>query len=372
MNELLHGVVVVDKPVGPTSFAVVRQARRITGARKVGHGGTLDPRASGVLPICFGEATKLAQFLLDADKEYEATITFGVETDTYDGAGTVTARRPADHLERGDVQSALTGFLGEQSQVPPMYSALKRDGLPLYAYARAGKTLDRLPRTIRVHALELRGFTKQEGGSLPLAPPRTPPRSAWLSHAPLAPSIVGKPSDGGTILDGSSSGEQENEAQGFTPELVQEPGTAQALVLVRCSKGTYVRSLAHDLGRVLGTGAHLAELRRTRSGPFGLEHAISPEALATSPLPLISPAEALAHLTTVLVSEDVAAAIGRGQTVTWDRAGELLGQGRERLGDSIRILAPDGHLLAVAPWAGRESPIQTLRVFRSLDGSFAA
>jgi len=331
MNELLHGVVVVDKPVGPTSFAVVRQARRITGARKVGHGGTLDPRASGVLPICFGEATKLAQFLLDADKEYEATITFGVETDTYDGAGTVTARRPADHLERGDVQSALTGFLGEQSQVPPMYSALKRDGLPLYAYARAGKTLDRLPRTIRVHALELRGFIGQGGGSLAM-----------------------------------------NEAQGFIPELVREPGTAQARVLVRCSKGTYVRSLAHDLGRVLGTGAHLAELRRTRSGPFGLEHAISPEALATSPLPLISPAEALAHLTTVLVSEDVAAAIGRGQTVTWDRAGELLGQGRERLGDSIRILAPDGHLLAVAPWAGRESPIQTLRVFRSLDGSFAA
>lgn len=328
MNELLHGVVVVDKPVGPTSFAIVRQARRITGARKVGHGGTLDPRASGVLPICFGEATKLAQFLLDADKEYEATITLGVETDTHDGAGTVTARRPSDHLQRGDVQSALIGFLGEQLQVPPMYSALKRDGLPLYAYARAGKTLERLPRTIRVHALELRAFTNRGSDSLAL-----------------------------------------NEEQGLNPELVLEPGTAQARLFVRCSKGTYVRSLAHDLGRVLGTGAHLAELRRTRSGPFGLEHAISPEALAKSPLPLVSPAETLAHLATVVVSEDVAAALGRGQMVTWGRAGEPLGEGREQLGDSIRILAPDGHLLAVAPWTGRDNPIQTLRVFRALDGS---
>src|SRR5688572_20070065 len=119
MSRSVDGVVVVDKPVGPTSFAIVRAARRQTGVRKVGHGGTLDPLASGVLPICLGEATKLAQFLLDADKEYEATICFGVETDTYDADGTVTATAGAGHLSEGQVRDALAGFVGEQQQVPP-------------------------------------------------------------------------------------------------------------------------------------------------------------------------------------------------------------------------------------------------------------
>src|SRR5882672_7282717 len=128
------GVLVIDKPAGPTSFDIVRQVRRVLRTRRVGHGGTLDPMASGVLPICLGEATKLAQFLLDADKEYEATLCFGVETDTFDATGAVTARPSAAFLTVAAVESALEGFRGPIRQVPPRFSALKLRGRPLYDY----------------------------------------------------------------------------------------------------------------------------------------------------------------------------------------------------------------------------------------------
>lgn len=311
MNEPIHGVVVVDKPVGPTSFSIVRQARKATGARKVGHGGTLDPLASGVLPLCFGEATKLAQFLLDADKEYEAHIAFGAETDTYDADGAVTRRQPAQHLTAQDVRAALGGFLGAQSQVPPMYSALKRDGKPLYAYAREGEVLERTPRTIRIDALEMRAFASS-----------------------------------------SAAGES----------LAAENPSAH--VFIRCSKGTYVRSLAFDLGRALGTGAHLVGLRRVRSGPFGLDRAVAPESLRVGQtLPVISPADALAHLATLTVCEDVARTLVQGRIIRWENAGAVSGQAHD-LGSPIRILAPDGQLLAVAPRGAAADPIRTTRVFR--------
>ena len=337
MIDGIHGVVVVDKPVGPTSFDIVRQARRATGARKVGHGGTLDPLASGVLPLCFGEATKLAQFLLDADKEYEATISFGAETDTYDAAGAVTLRRPADHLDPSAVRGALAGFVGEQAQIPPMYSALKREGRPLYAYARAGETVDRPARQIFIHALELRAFVE----------------------APAADESAAIPADlAGVSGDGGGRG-------------------PLARVFIRCSKGTYVRSLAYDLGRALGTCAHLTALRRTRSGPFGLQGALRPESFGITPLPIVSPADALAHLTTVVVPEPIARAIIQGQAVTWEQAGfqfpTVKGvpdsrDGRE--GDEgsilVRILTPDGDLLAVAPrLGGATDRIATLRVFQT-------
>jgi tRNA pseudouridine55 synthase len=332
MTEPIHGVVVVDKPVGPTSFSIVRQARRATGARKVGHGGTLDPLASGVLPLCFGEATKLAQFLLDADKEYEATIRFGVETDTYDAGGAITAIRSAAHLDADALRAALAKFRGEQFQVPPMYSALKRNGRPLYAYAREGETIDREPRMIRIHALELRELTKAPAGIA-----STPGREG-ASDA-----------DGGPNADGPS-----------------------ARIFIRCSKGTYVRSLAQDLGRAVGTAAHLSALRRTRSGPFGLDRAVHPEALGSTPLPVVSPADALVHLTTLVVAEDVARAIVHGQIVTWGNAGapshngSPAGTGGPEL---VRILTPAGHLLAVAPEGGSADAIRTLRVFHTTDAN---
>ena len=154
------GVLVVDKPVGPTSFDIVRQVRRALGTRRAGHGGTLDPMASGVLPICLGEATKLAQFLLDADKEYEATLCFGVETDTFDATGTVTERRDAADLTAAARRAARwTRFAGPIRQVPPRYSALKLNGRPLYAYARAGEEVEPAPRTVVIHELELVSWT---------------------------------------------------------------------------------------------------------------------------------------------------------------------------------------------------------------------
>jgi tRNA pseudouridine55 synthase len=327
MTEPINGVIVIDKPVGPTSFAIVRQARRLTGARKVGHGGTLDPLASGVLPICFGEATKLAQFLLGADKEYQATISFGVETDTYDATGTITARRPAGQLSAEEVTRALAGFVGEQAQIPPMYSALKRSGRPLYSYARAGQTVDRAPRTVTIHALDLRAFAPATDGVAPLSATATASASATATAIP-----------------------------GEAPE---------ARITVRCSKGTYVRTLAHDLGRAVGTGAHLAALRRTRSGPFGLEHAVAPEALSLRPLPVVSLTDALSHLPRVEVSPDAALALARGKRISWAQATPL-GDGGDGSVDLIRVLAPSGDLLAVARRGetGQEL-IQTVRVFHA-------
>src|SRR4051812_31102979 len=197
----IDAVLVIDKPIGPTSFDVVRRVRRAVGARRVGHGGTLDPAASGVLPICLGEATKLAQFLLDADKQYDFSVCFGVETDTDDAAGAVTARSDASAIDEAAVRRALAPFRGAISQVPPIYSALKREGRPLYDYARAGEVVAIAPRAVVVHELEVTSFA----------------------------------------------------------------GPGAVALTMRCSKGTYVRALARDLGRALGAGAHVTALRRTRS-----------------------------------------------------------------------------------------------------------
>ncbi len=184
-GSIVDAVLVVDKPLGLTSFDVVRRVRRAAGARRVGHGGTLDPAATGVLPVCLGEATKLAQFLLDADKQYDFTVCFGVETDTDDAAGTVTARRDAGAVDEAAVRRALEPFRGPITQVPPNYSALKRAGRPLYDYARAGEPVEAAPRGVVVHELELTSFA----------------------------------------------------------------GPAAVALTMRCSKGTYVRALARDLGR---------------------------------------------------------------------------------------------------------------------------
>jgi len=297
------GVLVIDKPSGPTSFDVVRQVKRVLRVRRVGHGGTLDPLATGVLPICLGEATKLAQFLLDADKEYEATIGFGVETDTYDAMGTVTERRGAVGLTPAAVEGALAQFRGAIRQVPPRFSALKLRGRPLYEYARAGEEVDPAPRNVVVHELAVVGWS----------------------------------------------------------------GPETAVVRVRCSKGTYIRSLAFDLGRALGTGAHLTALRRTRSGPFGLDAASSLDEIATAPL--VPLPRALGHLPAVVASLAVARQLEQGQRVSWaaletrdpkvdpkGAAASLPIEGR------FQVLRPDGALLAVAELTA-DATLRTLRVF---------
>jgi tRNA pseudouridine55 synthase len=301
-------VLVVDKPVGPTSFAVVRRVRdllrRSHGRKaKIGHGGTLDPLASGVLPVCIGEATKLAPFLLGADKEYEAEVRFGVTTDTLDAAGQVLSEASVAGLDELTLRAALPRFRGAIEQVPPMYSALKRAGRPLYEYAREGVELPRAARSVIVYELEL---------------------VAW-----------------------------------------QPPATAH--LRVRCSKGTYVRSLAADLGAALGPGAHLAGLRRTVSGPFNLSQSIGlPEAEARvdrgEGLPLISLAEALAHLPAVTPPEPIAWAVGQGQRVPRATFGLPL----EASGDA-RVLRADGSLLAVVRL--EQEIVRPLRIFAASEAS---
>lgn len=199
----VHGILLLDKPAGMSSNQAVQRVRWLFQARKAGHTGTLDPFATGLLPICLGEASKTAAFMLDADKTYEARARLGVATDTGDIEGTAVREAPVPDLDAAAIDAALAGFLGSQAQVPPMYSALKHRGQPLYKLAREGKQVEREPRRVTIHALE---------------------RLAWNP-----------------------------------PDLAFR---------VRCSKGTYVRTLAEDIAAALGSCAHLRELRRTASGAF--------------------------------------------------------------------------------------------------------
>lgn len=298
----LDAVLVIDKPIGPTSFDVVRKVRRAAGVRRVGHGGTLDPAASGILPICLGEATKVSQFLLDADKEYEFAVCFGVETDTDDAAGTVIARRDAGTVAEADVRGALAPFRGAIAQVPPIYSALKRAGRPLYDYARAGETVEIAPRNVVVHELEMTSFA----------------------------------------------------------------GPAAVSFTMRCSKGTYVRAVARDLGRTLGVGAHVTALRRTRSGPFTLAEARPLDevlAVLTDPaadpgaLPLVEPAAALRHLEQRVVTDDVARDARMGRRIVLE-TGELAADRR------LCLLDGRGKLVAVTQ-PRPDRTLELLRVFHS-------
>ena len=161
---MVSGVLVVDKPAGPTSFEVVRRVRRALGADKAGHGGTLDPAATGVLVVCVGEAVKLQQFLANGDKAYQGTIAFGAATDTEDAEGAVIARGDPAALDEVALRAALAARVGEQEQVPPMYSAVRVGGRRLHEVARAGETVDRAPRRVRVHALELLALSPEAGG----------------------------------------------------------------------------------------------------------------------------------------------------------------------------------------------------------------
>jgi tRNA pseudouridine55 synthase len=204
----MNGVLVLDKPRAMSSAAAVEHVKRRLGAKRAGHGGTLDPIATGVLPICLDEATKLAGYMLADDKEYEADLVLGTETDTLDRTGTITATRPAEHITRDMIERVLAARTGEQDQLPPVFSAIKQDGVRMYHRARRGETIERTPRRIRIDRLEL--------------------------------------------LD-------------FTPPIVR--------IVIACSKGTYVRSVVADIGTDLGVGAHMTELRRTRSGTFTLAQA---------------------------------------------------------------------------------------------------
>jgi tRNA pseudouridine55 synthase len=283
----VDGVLVCDKPAGMTSHDVVTRVRRLAGQRRVGHGGTLDPPATGVLVLALGRATRLLPFLPTEPKRYLAEIAFGAETDTLDAAGEVTATADAGRVDETGLRAALAGFLGPQEQVPPMVSAIKVAGERLYAKARRGEQVERAPRPIVIHELELLDFT-----------PGTEPR---------------------------------------------------ATVAVTCSGGTYVRSLAADLGRALGTLAHLASLRRTAVGRFTeddahtLEELAAPGRLAPA---VLDPAAAMASTATRSLTPAEAAALATGRTL------EPTGHR-----DPVAAVGPDGRLVAVIQdSAGRARP----------------
>ena len=213
---IADGFLVVDKPPGVTSHDIVAVVRAVTGFQKVGHTGTLDPFATGVLPLALGGATRLISFLDESQKVYDANVVLGIQTDTGDPTGTTTAEAPVPTLRSSEVERVLARFVGDREQVPPRYSAVKVKGKPLYAYARAGKEVEVRARTIHIFGMELLGL-----------------------------------------------------------------GPATIRVRIRCSRGTYARVLAEEIGAELGTVAHLGELRREASGSFTLEQAVSMSRLGT-------------------------------------------------------------------------------------------
>ncbi|MCA1979564.1 MAG: tRNA pseudouridine(55) synthase TruB [Thiobacillus sp.] len=255
VRQRVDGVLLLNKPVGLSSNTALQKAKWLLAALKAGHTGTLDPFADGLLPLCFGEATKFSGYLLESDKRYRATLQLGITTSTGDPEGEVLVERPVNvHCE--EVAAVLPRFLGEIEQVPPMHSALKHQGRPLYEYARAGIDIERPPRKIRIATLDL----------VECAPPRV-------------------------VLD------------------------------VACSAGTYVRTLAQDIGETLGCGAHLTGLTRTAAGGFELVHAHTLDALeALSPdarrALLMPPDSLLAHLPAVQLDEPGASALRQGRSAT--------------------------------------------------------
>ncbi len=260
---MMDGILNINKPWGETSFSVVSMVKRLTGERRVGHAGTLDPAATGVLPVCFGQGTRVVEFLVEATKTYRAEIELGVTTDTQDAEGRVIRREDPSGISQGQLKSALTSFCGLIQQTPPMYSALKYHGKPLYELARAGITVERSSRPVKIHKLEL---------------------VDW--QPPVA-----------------------------TIEVV-------------CGKGTYIRSLADDLGQALGCGAYLKNLIRLKCGIFDIRDAVTVPQLEDAFRygywhRFIYPIDSvLLHWTAMVVSDDVGQNIKNGQPL-------VLGNGEE-------------------------------------------
>lgn len=285
----LDGVLLLNKSTGMTSNDALQQAKRLFFAQKAGHTGSLDPLATGVLPICFGEATKFSQYLLDADKRYSSTFRLGVKTETGDCDGEIVARCDSSHLDRSQVEDAIVPFRGEISQVPSMYSALKYQGKPLYKWAREGIEVPRDARDVTIFHYEVTGFRP-----------------------------------------------------GIEPEVDVE---------IHCSKGTYVRSLAEDLGEVLGVGAHVIRLHRRSAGPFDELKSISLEQLTDERgeqraeildyhlLPMDAPASQLPQ---IAITDDSGFYFSRGQAVMEMKVYRLAAEG-----DMVRVCLNNGDFLGV-------------------------
>lgn len=294
---MLNGFFVIDKPAGVTSHDIVSKVRRAINQKKVGHTGTLDPFATGVLPVAVGEGTKAIQFLDESEKEYRAVLRLGIATDTQDLTGEVLAEREWSHLSPADLEGVVPRFLGLQKQLPPMFSAIKQGGVPLYKLARKGIEVEREEREVEINSL--------------------------------------------------------------TFEWIRLP---EACFTVRCSRGTYVRTLACDIGEALGCGAHLLELRRTRSGLFKEADAITVEALAAAAdqQALLLPLDrALDHLRSLQLTEEGGRKVGNGVV---PREGEFVeAPGPFQDGEQVRLYLGE-RFLAVA-CHDRLKGLRLMRVF---------
>ncbi len=282
MSEV-NGLLLVDKPVGMTSADVIRRLKKVLDKKtKIGHLGTLDPFASGVLPVCIGTGTKIAQFLMAENKAYSGTIRLGVQTDTQDVTGTISQTAPVPSYSSDVLRELERRFCGDIVQTPPMYSAIKKNGVPLYKLARQGLVVERQPRPAVIHRLSLEA---------------------------------------------------------------QAPDTLS--FSVSCSKGTYVRTLAADLGTALGCGAYLLSLRRTAFGPFRLEDSLPLQTLLEEPdrlrVGLLSLSRALGHYRGVEIAPSAVHLLRHGQQAP---LAEL--PPASAPGELIRLVAPDGSLVALA------------------------
>lgn len=298
------GALTIDKPEGITSHDVVARVRRATGIRRVGHAGTLDPFATGVLVCCIGPATRLVQFLVGLDKEYEATVRLGYATDTQDCTGTeITPLRSSSELSIDDLRRVLTEFSGPQLQTPPMFSAKKVGGERLYKAAREGREVEREAVNITVYSLEL-----------------------FEDEAPL-------------LTD-------------------NDDGTRDFRMRLRCSSGTYVRTIAHDIGEKLGVGAHLTALRRTEVGHFTLASALTLDEVESMGIDelnnaLISPSQMLSHLPVLVLNEEEVKRVINGRALALSEQPSTVDQQNAQ---SIRLCDSKGVLVAV----GYSDPVKLL------------
>jgi len=279
------GILLIDKPEGPSSAQVVGRIKAISGAKKLGHLGTLDPFASGLLLVGVNEGTKVADIFIGASKSYRGVMVLGVATDSQDATGNVIKECPVPPVGANDLKELERKFTGELQQIPPMFSALKKDGVRLYKLARQGKEIPRAPRAIRIESLRL-----------------------------------GKPSEAEIELE------------------------------VTCSRGTYVRTLAADMGEALGCGAHLRSLRRTACGHLTLDNAVTLEELERlaekKEIPLVPLSSALSHLRGLTWQSGWLSRVRLGQQEILNQIGKPLAG--ERL---VRILDPRGELVALAEWS---------------------
>jgi len=309
-TSAIDGVMNVSKPACWTSHDVVEKIRQLLGIRKVGHGGTLDPMATGVLPVLVGKGTRLSEYLVEWDKEYEGVLRLGQETNTQDATGEVTKEQSIEGLTGEAIQATTEKFSGVLQQVPPMYSALKVEGLPLYKMARAGKTVERASRPITIHQFQILSI------DLP-----------------------------------------------------------DVNFRVSCSKGTYVRTLCADIGRVLGVGGHLRQLCRTRVGPFCIEDAVSPLEvdfdflLHGSPSYLWELDAVLGRFSEVVIDSSMVTRALNGVPIPEKavaKPSEKISEGSMEY-EVFRVKAPDGQLLGLGKFSQMDRTLTFIKVFGSLN-----